>query len=185
MKFYLLDILILCTPLYHPIFYHYIIFIILVSPRYKYECKTRLMEIRSVEIFPRHVSKNRTILAPSLLSSPPPHFPFRSRRRIPPLPSPDRVSSQKSRDRWSSGTHFPFLFPEPPLLTRHTAPFFYAILCNTTARQSGLEKKRWRRERAIRGNRNLKETRGLICCPAKKCQFPSNYVIYKYQRGSR
>lgn len=183
MKFYLLDILILCTPLYHPIFYHYIIFIILVSPRYKYECKTRLMEIRSVEIFPRHVSKNRTILAPSLLSSPSTTFSFSKPKEnsSPPLPGSRFISKVEG----SSGTHFPFLFPEPPLLTRHTAPFFYAILCNTTARQSGLEKKRWRRERAIRGNRNLKETRGLICCPAKKCQFPSNYVIYKYQRGSR
>lgn len=186
MKFYLLDILILCTLVPSYILSLYYIYYISFT-----QIQIRVQNSINGNPFRRNFptarfekSYDSRSLAPAFLP-PPPHFPFRSRRRIPPLPSPGRVSSQKSRDRWSSGTHFPFLFPEPPLLTRHTAPFFYAILCNTTARQSGLEKKRWRRERTIRGNRNLKETRGLICCPAKKCQFPSNYVIYKYQRGSR
>lgn len=126
MKFYLLDILILCTPLYHPIFYHYIIFIILVSPRYKYECKTRLMEIRSVEIFPRHVSKNRTILAPSLQPFFPLHHIFLFEAEGEFLPSPPRIAFHlKSRGILGNSLSISF-----SRATTFNAPHRAVFLCN-------------------------------------------------------
>lgn len=156
------------------------------------------MEIPSVEIFPRLVSKNeKSYDFPSLASAflpPPPHFPFRIRslefRPFPsPLPGSSFISTRGIDDPREQvrGNSLSISFSRPRLLTRHTAPF-YVILCNTTNRtwkRSGSGDLARRRKRTTRGNRNFEERRGLISCPAKKCEFPSNYVIYKYQRGDR
>lgn len=124
MKFYLLDILILCTLVPSYILSLYYIYYISFT-----QIQIRVQNSINGNPFRRNFptarfekSYDSRSLAPAFLP-PPPHFPFRS-RRIPPLPSPDRVSSQKSRD--SRELTFHFFFPT----TTFNAPHRAVFLCN-------------------------------------------------------